>query len=318
MFPLSETFIVIGLFALGIGVGTVCLFALLRVSWRLGAFLGIGAAALVLGLVLIEGDLFREVTTAHFWSLIALCLTPAFALVWALVVWFWVPNMARGIALCLLPALVIAGAGFARQTVPDDICSQSHIPLQIGQGEYHLPPELGGAVKLEGQGGFLTYVTGIRRKEDMRRLCKVTEGGHTLVKADQMRIMPSILAYPIHLACSGDTPAQFCEGYQGHFVRRIGSLSVMKRDETSLRHEMSQQGKTKAEGIVFEGDEASGYMCKVVPNTRRAGHCRLWKPLGEDTVVLITSLDSYGTDDVEVAIAELEDALAFYLEAIAR
>lgn len=318
MLPLSETFIFAGLAALALGLFTLAGYAVMRVSRGWGLFLGAGASVLMFGLLVVGGLLHYAANEEAAWLFVFSCFAPLFAVIWAYALWRASQPMLWTLGLAVAPAALIAGYHFERQIVPDDICSQSHIPLLVGEQRYDVPPAFGGHLFLTGARAQLRASQKPLHKEDLRQLCDATMRGATPARADQLWLSPSQNVSVTERFCEGAEGQPFCDGFQSGFAKDTGSLIIRKRTETSLRYELSHSNKGAEQNIAFEGNSAAGYMCELKPKTSLVNRCRMWRSLGHNVAVLSTVDLGRDPPSVTAAVQQMSDAFDFYVRAMSR
>ena len=309
MFPLSETAVAAGIYAITLALGLVLIRALMKRSmrWAVG-LVAMGTAALWV-LIISEGDIFREVSLRHQAIIVGVALSPLLALGWSVAVNRMTRRTGPGLLLLLALPVAVAGVFIERQIVPNATCSQSHVPVRLNDTDIRLPIELSADLRLVGDRGFVRYESGNRYKEDLRKLCDLTERGVQVLEVDMIWMAPAVRLWESDVFCDGDTATDLCAVFEDLSFSRVGAIKIMSRDETSVRYELSHAGQGPEDGILFEGDAQAGFVCNVARDTHRAGLCRIWRSLEADTVVKIVSSDTRGVEDHDELLGQLNKVL---------
>ncbi|WP_371226556.1 hypothetical protein [Roseovarius sp. 2305UL8-3] len=320
MSPLSETFLIVAGFSAlftGLALG---LFVALRhsVLWAVVATLATGGLAIWMLLAMGGGP--GYLGRAGWIALGVVLGAVAFALVWAAFVRFRISKHGLPVALIALavPALVALAVTFERQMLPNAVCVSDAIPLKLGQFDFQISPDFNADLRLTGAAReSVRYSYRARHKEDMRRLCDLTDGGDTPLAVDMVWMSPGAYALSLDQACTGDVRPFYCQGDLPDGFRHLESLQLMIRDETTLRYEMSHALKPASDTLYFDGNDLNGEMCLGDDESSGGFVCRVWRALDKDTIVLVTGR-SGGLGSHEFYLSSLKGSMDFMLQVMAR
>jgi hypothetical protein len=243
-----------------------------------------------------------------------------FALLWAAFVRFRISKHGLPVALIALvmPALVALGVTFERQMLPNAACAREAIPLKLGQIGLRVSPDFHADLRLTGAAReSARYSLRARHKEDVRRVCDLTDGGGTPLAVDMVWMSPGAYSLSLEKTCAGDTPPFYCQGGMPDGFRQLDSLQFMIRDETTLRYEMGHALKPTSDDLHFEGNDMNGEMCLGDDETSGGFVCRVWRSLDQDTVMLATGR-SGGLGSHEFYLSSLKAGMDFMLQVMAR
>jgi len=320
MSPLSETFLIVaGFSALFTGL-IFGLFVVLRHSLFWAFIATVATGGLGIWLLLAMGGGPGHLGRAGFVALGVVLGAVLFALLWAAFVRYQIHTYGLPVALIALamPGLVALGVTFERQIVPDAACASDAIPLELGQVDLRISPDFIADLRLAGAAReSVRYSHRARDKEDMRRLCDLTDGGGSPHAVDMIWMSPGTYALRFEEACAGDVRPFYCQDALPDGFSHLGSLQLLVRDETTLRYEMSHALKPASDSLYFVGNDMNGEMCLGDDETSGGFVCRVWRSLGEDTVVLATGR-SGGLGSHEFYLSSLNAGMDFMLQAMAR
>ncbi len=320
MSQLSETFLIVAGLSAVFTALVFGLFIVLRHSILWAVVVAIATGGFAIWLLLAMGGGPGHLGQAGWTALFIMLGTVVFALLWAAFVRFRLRPYGLLVALLalLMPALVALGVSFERQILPNAACATEAVSLNLGQMTLRISPDFNADLKLSGEGrDSVRYAPGARYKEDVRRLCDLTGGTKTPVDVDMIWMTPGIYAQSFERRCNNGVPPFYCRGPLPDGFQNLDSFQMMRRDETTLRYEMSHASKPTSASLHFDGDDINGEMCLGDDETSDGFVCRVWRALDDDTVVLVTGR-SGGLGSHEYYLASLKQGMDFMLEVMAR
>ncbi len=215
----------------------------------------------------------------------------------------------------MVPALIGVGIAYERQRLPELACAHSHIPVQLGQLQVQLPLILHADVFVSDPVRSLGYRPKPRYREDVKKLCKLTRGGQTPVQSEMIWLASMSFMKALDARCAEEDDA-LCQGYSPERQAQIGAVRVMRKTETALRYELDLLNATPKPGERRAGNAQSGHVCQTRSTLGGTHHCRMWRTLAPDVVILMTS-DHVQETNFEDLLSVMEAEMTYMLRILA-
>jgi hypothetical protein len=337
MFPLSQQFLFSSTLALFFAFYVAC-FAMTSRSWRFAippiavfaASAGYGIWRISQATAEYEGLGIAVLVAINFGVLIS-------AIVWVIFLRFglifvarfvfgkaqWKPRRSILMLLAISPAALTAVHAIERQSVPDAPCSTESVEVSLGKRTYVMYPELRARIEKTIPGRkhvlVLHYSSETKRKEHLKTICDLSEGGAKPISVDLLWLTPASIIDRADVLCADRSraPEPFCSGIAHARYEHVHTIKLTTHPSEIVSVYGSWLQHENKPDLLTGGDLREGFVCHGTDNTVEQIRCTAWRPIDAETSVLARSMPVRGTTKTEM-LSHVEDAVDFTLEAFSR